>query len=189
MNIKSAAFIKGIMGEDDLLSNGIPQIAFIGRSNVGKSSVINSLGNRKDLAKSGSKAGKTKEINLFLINREFYLVDLPGYGFARASLEDRDNLRKLIYWYLLYSGIEHKKIVMVIDAKVGLTEYDKEILRRLSEQEKNIVVVMNKSDKLNKTEFNKQLAEITSETGNYKVIPYSAVKKVGIKDLLAEILG
>ncbi len=188
MKIKSADFVKGIMGDDEILEDGKPQVAFIGRSNVGKSSVINSLVNRRDLAKSSAKAGKTKEINLFLINRDFYLVDLPGYGYAQASLEERDNLRKLIYWYLLYSEVPHKRVVLIIDAKVGVTDSDSEMLRRLEEREKDIVVVANKIDKIKNSEYKKQMNAIQEKVGNHKVIPYSTVEKKGIGELTAAIV-
>lgn len=189
MKIKSAEFIKGLRGEDDILEDGIPQVAFIGRSNVGKSSVINSLVNRRDLARSSAKPGKTVEINLYKINNEFYLVDLPGYGFAKTSLEERENLRKLIYWYLLYAHVDQKKIVLIIDAKVGPTPLDLEILRRLSEAEKNIVVIANKIDKLKKSEYKKQMAAIQAEIGKYQIIPYSALEKIGIGELTNELFG
>jgi GTP-binding protein len=188
MNIKSADFVKAIVGEDEILEDGIPQIAFVGRSNVGKSSVINSLVNKRDLARSSAHAGKTKEINLFLINKSFYLVDLPGYGYAEASIESRENLRALIYWYLFYSTVNHKKIVLIIDAKVGPTKDDLEILRRLEDREKKIVVIANKIDKLNKSDLKKQLAIISQKVNGNKVIPYSAEKKIGIGELTAEIL-
>ena len=84
MKINSAKFVKGIIGSDDILTDGLPQVAFVGRSNVGKSSVINSLTNHKDLAISSPYPGRTREINLFLINESFYLIDLPGYGYAKV---------------------------------------------------------------------------------------------------------
>src|SRR5579885_2543679 len=115
MNIKSAQFMKGLTQDDEILWDGIPQIVFIGCSNVGKSSVINSLV-KTQLARPSSVPGKTREINFYLINKQFYLADLPGYGYAKASLEERDNLRKLIYWYLLFSDVEHTLIVLIIDA-------------------------------------------------------------------------
>ena len=93
MNITSARFIKGVVGPDENLEDGVPQIAFIGRSNVGKSSVINTLANQKGLAKTSSFPGRTQQINLFLINKSFYLVDLPGYGFAKASKDTRNKSR------------------------------------------------------------------------------------------------
>jgi GTP-binding protein len=188
MKIQSAEFIKGLRGEDEILADGKSQVAFIGRSNVGKSSVINSLVNRRDLARSSSKPGKTVEINFFLINKDFYLVDLPGYGYAKTSLEERDNLRKLIYWYLLYANVDQKKIVLIIDAKVGPTDQDLEILRRLSEAEKNIVIIANKVDKLKSSEKVKQLASIQKLVGQHKVIPYSAEEKIGVGELIKEII-
>jgi GTP-binding protein len=188
MKIQSAEFIKGLRGEDEILTDGKSQVAFIGRSNVGKSSVINSLVNRRDLAHSSSKPGKTVEINFFLINKDFYLVDLPGYGYAKASLEERDNLRKLIYWYLLYANVDQKKIVLIIDAKIGPTDQDLEILRRLSEAEKNIIIIANKVDKLKSSEKIKQLAKIQKLVGDHKVIPYSAEEKIGVGELTQEIV-
>jgi len=97
MEIKSAEFIKGILGTNELLEDERLQVAFIGRSNVGKSSVINSLVNRKDLVKSGSKPGKTRQINFFLINGKVYFVDLPGYGFLKASLKEKEKLGKCFF--------------------------------------------------------------------------------------------
>ena len=87
MEIKNARFIKGVVGPDDFLEKDIPQVAFIGRSNVGKSSVINSLTHQKDLAITSSLPGRTQQINLFLINESVYLLDLPGYGFSQDSQE------------------------------------------------------------------------------------------------------
>lgn len=186
MKIKSAKFVKGIMGEDEILEDKIPQVAFVGRSNVGKSSVINSLIGQT-LARSSNVAGKTKEINFYLINNDFYLVDLPGYGYAKASLEDRKILRALIYWYLMYSSVKLKKVVLIIDAKVGMTEYDTEVLRRLTEREKDLIIVVNKIDKIKKSEYGKQMNLIQKAAGAIKIIPYSAEKKVGV-GLLADAI-
>jgi len=187
MKIKSAEFIKGIVGEDELLTDGLPQIVFIGRSNVGKSSLINALTNRKDLARSSARPGKTREINLYLINKDFYLVDLPGYGYAKASLDERDYLRKLIYWYLLFSKIQHKKIIMIIDAVIGLTEYDLTVLRRLDEQKKDVVIVANKIDKIKKSAFPKRIKEIKVQVGDHKLIPCSTTEKTGLGEILLDI--
>ena len=99
IRITSAKFIKGAVGTDDIFEDGTPQIAFIGRSNAGKSSVINSLVSEKGLARTSSFPGRTQEINLYLINKAFYFVDLPGYGFAKLSQETREWLQKVIHWY------------------------------------------------------------------------------------------
>ena len=99
MKISEAEFMRGIRGTDELLSDGTPQIAFIGRSNVGKSSILNALTEKKQLARVGKKPGKTTEINIYKINKAYYFMDLPGYGYAEAGVQEREKLRKLIVWY------------------------------------------------------------------------------------------
>ena len=183
MKITSAEFIKGIVEEDEILENGTPQIAFIGRSNVGKSSVINSLTGKKALAKTSSFPGRTTEMNAFIINDSFYLLDLPGYGYAKASHEARIELRELINWYLFMSPYEQKKVVLIIDAKVGLTDKDIEILMALEKRKKDIVIVANKVDKIRPSKLKEQLKEIFEIAGNHVVIPYSSEDKTGIKEL------
>src|SRR5579864_4839283 len=113
MNITSAKFVKGVVVDDEVLNDGVPQIAFIGRSNVGKSSVINSLANQNGLAKTSSFPGRTQQINIYLVNKSFYLVDLPGYGYAKASKAEQEKLQQLIYWYLLGSDYEQKKVLLI----------------------------------------------------------------------------
>lgn len=188
MNITSAKFVKGVTHADPLLENGIPQIAFIGRSNVGKSSVINSLAHEDGLAKTSSFPGRTQQINLFLLNKAFYLVDLPGYGFADISEEGRDRLQKLIDWYLFVSDYQQKKVVFIIDAKVGLTMNDFEMLHALEDHEKDVVIVANKIDKINKSEYQKQSQTIKDSVGGHKVIFYSAIKGAGVGELTTEVL-
>jgi len=187
MIIKSAKFVKGSVGSDSVIEDGTPQVAFIGRSNVGKSSVINTLVNQKDLARTSSTPGRTQEINIFLINKAFYLVDLPGYGFAKMPKEKKEWIEKMTDWYFFRSDCDHRLIVLIIDAKVGLTKDDLEILYQFSEYKKNVLIVANKIDKVNKTELAKQLEKIKFDVGEYKVIPYSAEKKSGVGELLYEI--
>jgi len=180
MKITSAEFVKGVTGPDAALEDGRPQIAFIGRSNVGKSSVINSLTHQKNLARTSSFPGRTQEINLFLINRSFYLVDLPGYGYAKASKERQEDLQRLIYWYLIEAPYRQQKIVLIIDAKAGLTDTDKEMLRELESRGKNIVVVLNKIDRLKKLALEAQLQKVKTAVGGHMLIPYSSKKRTGI---------
>ena len=188
MNIKSAVFVKGVVGEDDILNDGLPQVAFLGRSNVGKSSVINTLVQKKELARSSSTPGMTRQINFFLINKDFYLVDLPGYGFAKGSKEDRKVLANLIEWYALHSGVNQKLIVLIVDAEVGVTASDKEILGYLEDAEKKVVVVANKIDKVKKSILKKQLDSIADQAHPYPVIPYSTLNKIGVGELTNAIL-
>ena len=153
MRITSASFIKGIVDDDPILGDGTPQIAFIGRSNVGKSSLINTLTNQGGLARTSSFPGRTQEINIFLINKSFYLVDLPGYGFARASSAGRDKISDLIHSYLFNSNYEQKKVVLIIDANVGPTDKDIAMLCALEDHKKSIVIVANKIDKIKGINF------------------------------------
>ena len=189
IRIKSADFAKGITGDDTILRDGIPQIAFVGRSNVGKSSLINSLLNRKDLVRVSNTPGRTTEINFFMINKQFYLVDLPGYGYARASMEDREKIRQLILWYLGNPGIKPLNIVLVIDIKAGITPLDKEMLDILREQKHRFAIVANKIDKLNKKELLHAIDLVRKESGAEDVFPYSAKTKEGTAMLLDKLFG
>lgn len=189
MQITSAEFIKGIKGSDEILEDGKPQIAFIGRSNVGKSSVINSLTRKKNLAITSSFPGRTREINLFLINKSFYLLDLPGYGFAKASHEAREHLFKLIDWYLFKSPYQQKRVVLIIDANIGPTDDDLELLNTLDDYKKDIVIVANKVDKIKKSKYEAQLKEIKDLVGGHIVVPYSSHEKVGISALANEVFN
>jgi len=185
--IISAAFVKGVVEACKELENNFPQVAFIGRSNAGKSSVINSMTRQKNLARTSSSPGRTQEINLFLINKFLYLADLPGYGFVKSSREARGRLGQLINWYLFTSGYAQKLVVLIIDAELGLTESDLEILESLEEYKKNIIIVANKIDKIKKSAYEKQLGKIKNQAGSLKVIPYSAKKKIGVSLLTGEI--
>lgn len=187
LKITSAKFIKGLVRDDETLKSGIPQVAFIGRSNVGKSSAINALTKKKNLARTSSAPGRTQEINLFLINESFYLVDLPGYGFSNGSKESKERLFELVNWYLFTSSYEQKIIVLIIDANIGATDSDMEILRALENRKKNILITANKIDKIKKSAYQKQLQVIQKSVGAHKVIPFSAKKGIGINSLIKEI--
>lgn len=187
MNIKSATFVKSVVGTNETLEDGKPQIAFIGRSNAGKSSIINSLTNQKNLAKTSAFPGRTQQINLFLINNSTYLVDLPGYGFAKMSKEAREKIEKMIHWYLFKSP--YKKIVaLVIDANIGLTDLDREMLLALEQANKDVIIVANKIDKIKKMLYKEQMEKIKVDVGNHIIIPYSSLEHTGMNDLIASIL-
>lgn len=188
MKIESAQFAKGVRGSDPVFDDGVPQVAFIGRSNVGKSSVINSLVGSKDLAKTSSFPGRTQKINLFLINKSLYFVDLPGYGYAKVPDKLKESIGAMVNWYFFVSEYEQKKVVLIIDAKVGPTEDDLEILSSLDEHNKDIIIVANKIDKMKKKECEDQFKIIEEAMGGHKIIPYSAKKKIGVEELLREIL-
>lgn len=175
MNINSAEFLKGIIGTDIILTDGVPQVAFVGRSNVGKSSVVNSLVNRKDLVKTSNRPGKTTEINFFGINnKKFYFVDLPGYGYAKRSPKEKESIEKLILWYLMYAETNLFKVVLILDSKAGLTSFDEEMIRVLREKGHRLIIVANKMDKLNQKETSAQLRSIKEAAHEAVVVPYSA---------------
>lgn len=186
MEIKSAEFKKGIRGTDDILYEAVPQVAFVGRSNVGKSSLINCLLNSKDLVKSGKAPGKTREINFFLVNKSVYFVDLPGYGFAQTDLEKREQMAKMIQWYF-FEKVFKRKAVLVIDMKVGPTELDLEMLRILQEHDQDILVVANKADVLNQKERSEQIKKIATKMPGIEIVPCSAKTKEGREEILLKI--
>lgn len=187
MKITSAVFKRGIKGDDGILDDKKPQIAFIGRSNAGKSSLINSLTGVKNLAISSKTPGRTKEINVFLINDTHYFLDLPGYGYTKTKVEIFVKLGKLIYWYLFKSGYD-STIVLLIDAEVGPTPDDLEMLHELEKAGKDIVVVLNKVDKVNKSQYRNQLEKLRKQIIGHELFPYSSKTKVGIEELRIRLL-
>ena len=185
--IKKAEFVKGVIGDDYSLGDDLPQVAFFGRSNVGKSSVINSLINRKDLVRSSKKPGKTREANFFRIDETFYFIDFPGYGYAKCSQKDRDKLIKRILWYIQYSRVRPKVVVLIVDIQVGITLLDNEMIKTLKENKHQVIIVANKSDKLNQKELFWQISKTESKTPGFQILPYSAKTKKGKDKLLNEI--
>jgi GTP-binding protein len=194
MKIESVKFIKGIRGTDPILNDPKPQFAFVGRSNVGKSSVINALLGRKGMAKSSSTPGKTKEINFFLVNDELFFVDLPGYGYARVSNTEKEQLVKMILWYLLESGISFKHgvarlVFLIIDANVGITKKDEEMIRALTEGSVPFVVIGNKIDKINKSIRKREIEKLKKTCGGAEFVPFSAKEKDGVGDILEKLIS
>src|SRR4030043_254177 len=184
MKILKAEFIKGVIGDDYSLGDNFPQVAFFGRSNVGKSSVINSLVDKKDLAKVSKTPGKTREANFFRINDSFYFVDFPGYGYAKRSMKERNKMIKRIFWYVKYSNVRPKAVFLIIDVKVGLTVLDREMIKILGENKHQVVIIANKIDKLEKIAAEKQISSIQKEAPHVSVLPYSAKTKEGKDELL-----
>lgn len=187
MNIHAAKFIKGIIGTDEILYNGKFQVAFLGRSNVGKSTLINSLTKNHHLARSSSTPGKTIRMDFFLINEEFYFVDFPGVGYAKRSFDKREKLSKMILWYLLYSEVKNRLAVLIIDAKVGITKFDLDLLKTFHETHINYIIVANKVDNLKESQKEKQLAQIRLGYKNAEIIPFSSKLNYGREQLMERI--
>lgn len=186
MNLRNAEFVRGITGTNDIINDTKGQIAFIGRSNVGKSSLINSLVGNKNLARSSSTPGRTQQINFFLIDKKVYFVDLPGYGYAKTSEKQREKIRKMIIWYLTYGEVEHKKVVLIIDAKVGLKDFDLEMINLLKEENIDFMVVLNKSDKAKQGELVKTIKKTREMIGNAeaKLVAYSSKSQKNKNELI-----
>jgi len=189
MKILKAEFVKGVTGDDYSLRDNLPQIAFFGRSNAGKSSVINSLVNKKNLVKVSKVPGKTREANFFRVNNSFYFIDFPGYGYAKCSIKDRNKIIKRIFWYIKYSNVRPKVIFLIIDAKVGLTVLDYEMIKILEENKHQVIIVANKIDKLGKVAAGKQLSLIQKETLYISVLAYSAKTKEGKDEFIEKIMS
>ncbi|OPJ60295.1 ribosome biogenesis GTP-binding protein YihA/YsxC [Clostridium oryzae] len=154
MLIKQCEFITSAVKRTQYPIDNRPEIAFVGRSNVGKSSIINALTMRKNLAKVGNTPGKTRLINFFLINNEFYLVDLPGYGYAKVSKVERKKWGEIIEEYLTQRE-NLKKVVLLVDSRHKPTEDDILMLNWIRHYGYNVTVVATKIDKLTKNELRK----------------------------------
>jgi len=176
---KEATYIKSLT---DVVGNidPLPQILLLGRSNVGKSSFINSLTNRKNLARVSKTPGKTLLLNFYLIDQAFYLVDAPGYGYAKRSKSMKDDFIIMIERYLL-DNLDLKLVSLLIDFKVGPTKDDLDTYQFLKELGKDVVVIATKKDKIPKTKQYKQEKLIKEALGNPKLfISVSNVTKTNM---------
>ena len=166
MHIEEVRFVGSFKKESQCPKDRKPEFAFIGRSNVGKSSLINMLCNRKGIAKVSNTPGKTQSINYFEIDDQWYLVDLPGYGYARTSKKDRGSWEKMIERFLLIR--ENLQVAFVlIDIRHELQEIDKEFINWLGENKIPFNIVYTKMDKLKKAQINTQVSKIQSELLKY----------------------
>ncbi len=166
----------------------LPEIAFSGRSNVGKSSLLNALVRHKSLARVSQQPGKTREINFFLVNDAFMLVDLPGYGYAKASREARARWRPLIESYLR-SSAQLRGIVQLLDVRRDPSDDDRRVLDFLAELGVPTIIALTKVDKISATEARQHVTNITSALGleSEQVIPFSSVTGHGRDELASAI--
>lgn len=191
VNWNMAEFIRSAAKTADFPRDGLPQIVFAGRSNAGKSSVINRLLNRKNFARVGSAPGKTTHINYFLIDKKLYLVDLPGYGYAKVSKQERDRWGHLIEAW--FSNTERMALgILIVDARHKPTADDCTMAEVFLSAEKPFLVVANKLDKLKKSEIEGNLLrvrETLSLPDTVPVILFSAEKGDGKVELVHAILS
>ena len=186
MKITSAEFIKSAFNRDHWIDDRRPEIAFLGRSNVGKSSLINSLLQRKGLARTSNTPGRTQSINYFLINDAFYFVDLPGYGYAKVSKSMRSDWGTMAEEYLS----EREQLVLcvqLIDSRHEPTRLDLQLNEWLNFNGKPHIAVATKSDKLTANQLTKQLKLIRVALKFSEVIPYSAETGKGRDDVWGQL--
>ena len=190
MNFHNVEFLISAARPSDFPSNRLPEIAFAGKSNVGKSSVINRILNRKNFARVGDKPGKTIHVNYFTIDKTCYFVDLPGYGYAKVSQAEKDRWGKLMEDYFAAGRIDLG--VLIVDARHAPTNNDITMARWFLDCECPFVVVANKLDKLKKSEIEPNLLTIREDLElpeDCPVIPFSAEKGTGKEDLIRHILN
>ena len=187
MKVISAEFVKSAFERSHWPLDGRPEIAFLGRSNVGKSSLLNSLLHRKALARTSNTPGRTQSINYFLVNEKFYFVDLPGYGFAKVSKSMRADWGKMAEEYLSRRE-ELALCIQLVDSRHKPSALDVQLHEWLVFNGKKHVVVATKSDKLSANEQRKQLSLIEAELSGSSVISYSSQTGKGRDAVWARIL-
>jgi GTP-binding protein len=186
MKITSAEFVKSAFERRHWTADGLPEIAFLGRSNVGKSSLINSLLQRKGLARTSNTPGRTQSINFFLINEEFYFADLPGYGFAKVSKSMRSDWGKMAEEYLSQRQ-ELALSIQLVDSRHKPTALDVQLNEWLLYNAKKHIVVVTKADKLSRNDLQKALKIVRSELPKSELFTYSAQTGKGRDELWSEI--
>lgn len=189
---KEQKFIKSVYSIEDIPKLRFPEVVLCGRSNVGKSSFINSLFNRKDLAKISSTPGKTRSINYYQIDNNFYIVDLPGYGYAKVSASERRKWAMLIENFFTNSQMINL-VIHIIDARHKPTELDLKLNQLLKDLNLPYIFLLNKSDKLKQSEFKQSFKNLSEEFPEAKLNEntyfYSAIKGTGKKEIKSYLLS
>ena len=191
MNLQKVEFVRSAAQPNAFVADGLPQIAFSGKSNVGKSSVLNCVLQRKNFARVGQKPGKTVHINYFKVDERAYFVDLPGYGYAQVAASEKERWGRLMEAY--FAQAERITLgVMIVDARHAPTKLDFVMADLFKDTGRPFVVVANKLDKLKKSEVEPNLRcirETLKLPEDVKLIPFSAEKGTGREELVREILN
>lgn len=186
MKIISAEFVKSAFERAHWTTDGLPEISFLGRSNVGKSSLLNSLLNRKALARTSNTPGRTQSINFFLVNGRLYFADLPGYGYAKVSKTMRADWGKMAEQYLA----EREELVLsihLVDSRHMPTELDRKLHEWLTVNQKEQIIVATKTDKLSNNELAKSIKTIENTLPGVRVIAFSSQTGKGRDAVWSEI--
>jgi GTP-binding protein len=186
LKITSATFVKSAPSPEQFPAARLPEIAFTGRSNVGKSSLLNSLLGARGLARTSSTPGRTQLINFFLVNNRFYFVDLPGYGYARVPLEIKRTWGPMVESYLATRS-NLVLVVVITDSRHEPTRLDLQMTEWLRSRGKPFIIVATKSDKLSGNQLRANLVRLSAAFEGNKVVPYSSLGRLGSDRLWREI--
>lgn len=191
LNLNNAVFVTSAASEKQFISSSVKGIAFAGKSNVGKSSVINSLLNRKNLAKTGAQPGKTVHVNYFLIDDRVYFIDLPGYGYAKVSASEKERWGKLMESF--FAGNDTYDIgIFIVDARHKPTQNDVTMAEYFKSSGKKFAVIANKTDKLKRSEIESNMKLIRETLGlsdDTELIPFSAQSGTGRAEVMNYIMN
>ncbi|MBQ6215456.1 MAG: YihA family ribosome biogenesis GTP-binding protein [Oscillospiraceae bacterium] len=191
LNLNNAVFVTSAASEKQFISSSVKGIAFAGKSNVGKSSVINSLLNRKNLAKTGAQPGKTVHVNYFLIDERVYFIDLPGYGYAKVSASEKERWGKLMESF--FAGNDTYDIgIFIVDARHKPTQNDVTMAEYFKSSGKKFAVIANKTDKLKRSEIESNMKLIRETLGlsdDTELIPFSAQSGTGRAEVMNYIMN
>ena len=186
--LKNVKFETSVFEFSKLLKTDKPQIVLVGKSNVGKSSFINAISNQKKLAKVGQTPGKTRSINYYNVNNDFYIVDLPGYGYSTMSEKQKSQINKLIDTYISNTK-EIKHIFFLVDIRNNPSENDRQMYDWLVAKEIPFTIIATKADKVAKTKYNEYTSQITKTLfAKEEIIPFSSDKKVNVEEICSDIL-
>ena len=188
-NLHNVEFLRSAVKESDFPFDSLPQIVFAGKSNVGKSSLINALMMRKSLARTSAQPGKTQTINFYNINKEIYLVDLPGYGYAKASEKEREAWGQMIERYLNTSE-KLRAVFLLVDIRHAPSANDKQMFEWMAYVGYDPIVIATKLDKIKRSQIDKQIKIIRQGLGADKetiIVPFSAETKQG-RDIIWDFM-
>lgn len=188
MKIVSSEFVKSAVSQKDYPKEPLPVIAFAGRSNVGKSSLINTLLHKKNLARISSTPGRTQTLNFFKVNQKFFFVDLPGYGFAQVPLEVRKKWRPMVEEF--FKGDSRiKLVILIVDVRREPNPEDAMLIEWFQHYSLPFLVVMTKVDKVSRNEISKQRQELKKfyKLNDNQIIPFSAVSGEGKNEIWKKI--
>lgn len=191
MKIRSSEIVVSAINKNQYPIEGLPEIALVGRSNVGKSSATNALLNRRNFARTSQTPGKTRTINFYKINEEFYFVDLPGYGYAKVSKSEKDKWGVIMERYL-QDRDELCAIFLLVDIRHEPTSDDVMMYEWIKHFGYNCVVIATKADKISRGQYQKHISIIRKKLNlakDEKVIPLSSSKKTGVEDVWNEIIA